>query len=89
MAAKRVHIILPDELVAEIDSLVGRRGRSRFIVSATSAEVRRQLQLKALEKAAGSWKDEHHPELKVGARRWVARMRRESEGRLSGDRRRR
>ncbi len=86
MGAKRTHIILPDELVAEIDSLVGRRGRSRFIVSAASAEVRRQLQLKALDKAAGSWKDEHHPELKIGARRWVARMRKESEARLSGDR---
>ena len=89
MSSKRAHIILPDELAAEIDSLVGPRGRSRFIVGAASAEVRRQIQLKALEKAAGSWKDEHHPELKAGARSWVARMRRESEGRLSGARRRR
>jgi len=73
---------LPDELATEIDGLVGRRGRSRFIVSAASAEVRRRLQLRALEKAAGSWKDRNHPELAGGARRWVSRIRRESEARL-------
>lgn len=84
MGGKRAHIILPDELADEIDRLVGPRGRSRFIVSAASAEVRRQSQLKALELAAGSWKDAHHPELKAGGRKWVARMRRENEGRRSG-----
>ncbi|MGD0075120.1 MAG: hypothetical protein ABSD31_12400 [Candidatus Binataceae bacterium] len=89
MGGKRAHIILPEELVAEIDSLVGQRGRSGFIVRAASAEVRRQLQLKALEKAAGSWKDRYHPELKAGARNWVARMRRESDERLLKDRGRR
>lgn len=48
MAGKRAHIIIPEELIAEIDNLVGRRGRSRFILSAAADEVRRQLQLKAL-----------------------------------------
>ena len=89
MGAKRAHIILPDELVADIDRLVGPRGRSRFIVAAASAEARRQLQLKALDKADGSWKDERHPELKEGARKWVAGIRRESEERLLSDRGRR
>jgi len=88
MGGKRAHIILPDELATEIDDLVGKRGRSRFIVGAASAEVRRRLQLKALEKAAGSWKDRNHPELKGGTRRWVSRMRRESEARLDRVRRR-
>ncbi|MGH7813072.1 MAG: hypothetical protein ACREQI_03615 [Candidatus Binataceae bacterium] len=47
-------------------------------------QAHRQLQLKALEKAAGSWKDEHHPEIKEGARKWVARLRSESDRRRSG-----
>ena len=88
MGGKRAHIILPDGLATEIDGLVGRRGRSRFIVNAASAEVRRRLQLKALEKAAGAWKDRNHPELKGGARSWVSRMRNESEARLDRVRRR-
>jgi hypothetical protein len=65
--------------------MVTNRGRSRFIVS---AEVRRERQLKALEIAAGSWKDRDHPELAGGAGRWVSRMRRESDGRLHRRRRR-
>ncbi len=54
--------------------------RSRSIVSAISTEARRRRQLRALAKAAGSWKDRDHPELKGGALRWVSWMRGKSEG---------
>ncbi len=83
MAGRRAHVILPEELVSEIDSPVGKRGRSRFIVSAAQAELRRQKQLAALRKAAGSWKDEDHPELKKGAVAWVRKLRHESDQRLT------
>ena len=82
MVGKRAHIYLPHELVAEIDVLVGKRGRSRFIASAASAEVRRQRQLMAIEKYAGAWREEDHPELKGGARKWIARLRAENEHRI-------
>ncbi len=75
--------MIPEELIEEIDSLVGRRGRTRFIISATEHEVRRQQQLKALEESAGSWKDKDHPELKGGSRAWVRKIRKEGEGRLT------
>ena len=88
MAGRRAHIILPEELVEEIDTLVGPRGRSRFIVEAASAEARRQRQLRALKEAAGSWKDVDHPELKGGARTWVRKIRKEGEKRLRKTRRR-
>ncbi|HVA81484.1 MAG TPA: hypothetical protein VNF29_11215 [Candidatus Binataceae bacterium] len=87
MGAKRTHIILPEELAAGIDAIVGQRGRSRFIVRAASDELRRQQQHRALEAAGGAWKDRDHPELARGARTWVARMRADSDQRLSRGRR--
>ncbi len=89
MGTIRAHILLPEELVGQIDRLVGRRGRSRFLVLAATNELRRQRQLAALQKAAGSWKDENHPELTRGAEKWVNRLRRESDKRLESRRRRR
>jgi hypothetical protein len=66
---------MPRELVAEIDALVGKRSRSRFLVDAASQELRRLRQLKALKRAAGSWSDQDHPELRSGAASWVRELR--------------
>ena len=44
--------------------------------------VGRQKSIKALEAAAGSWKDKDHPELKHGAAEWVDELRREDEKRF-------
>jgi hypothetical protein len=87
MAVRRAHVVIPEELVAEIDGLVGRRGRSSFLAQAAASEVKRLRQLKALREATGAWKDEDHPELKAGAARWVARIREEGEKRRTGRRR--
>jgi len=79
---KRTHIVLPVDLVAEIDKRVGKRARSRFLAHLAARELRRLRQLEALEKAAGSWKDEDHPELKDGSEAWVRKLRDEWEERL-------
>jgi hypothetical protein len=42
----------------------------------------RLRQLKAIEAAAGSWKDKDHPELQRGAAKWVDKLRREDEKRF-------
>jgi hypothetical protein len=89
MAVRRAHVVIPEELIAEIDGLVGRRGRSSFLARAAAAEVRRLRQLKTLREATGAWKDADHPELKGGAARWVARMRKEGEKRSPRTERRR
>ena len=78
MSTERIHIVFPCELVAAIDPIVGKRGRSRFITEAAWQEVKRREQLEALERAAGCWRDQDHPELKRGAARWVRQLRRES-----------
>jgi Arc/MetJ-type ribon-helix-helix transcriptional regulator len=79
MSTRRTHIIIPESLVNEIDRLVGKRGRSEFLTQAAEKELQRLQQIRALENLAGAWKDKDHPELKVGAARWVKELRKESD----------
>ena len=72
---RRAHIVIPEELAAEIDQIVGKRGRSQFLAEAARKELDRLRMLRALDSAAGAWKDADHPELQEGAARWVESMR--------------
>ena len=82
MITKRTHIVIAQQLVAEIDTVVGKRGRSAFLAQAAQKEVMRLRQLKALKAAAGSWKEKDHAELKQGAAQWVEKLRRQDEKRF-------
>lgn len=82
MSIKRTHIVIPQELVAEIDTIVGKRGRSAFLTQAAEKELMRLRQIRALGFAAGSWKDKDHPELKEGAAKWVKELRQEYDQRF-------
>ena len=83
MAHKRAHVFLPENLLAEIDQLVGQRGRSAFLAEIVSRAVQQRKLLAALREAKGSWKQENHPELEEESEPWVERLRRENEQRLS------
>src|ERR1017187_9004817 len=61
MDTKRTHIVIPQQLAVEIDTLVGKRDRSAFLTQAAEKELMRLRQIKALEGAAGAWKDKDHP----------------------------
>ena len=74
--------MIPEQLMKEIDDLVGGRQRSNFITQAAEKELTRLRQLRALDEVAGAWKDQDHPELKQGAAEWVRKLRRESERRF-------
>lgn len=82
MNAKRTHVVLSEQLVKDIDSVVGRRQRSRFLTEAAERELMRLRQLNALQAATGAWKDEDHPELKAGAASWVKKLRHQDEKRF-------
>jgi hypothetical protein len=82
MDTKRTHVVLSEQLVKEIDAVVGSRQRSSFISQAAEKELTRRRQLAALDAAAGAWKDKDHPELKQGAAQWVRKLRRENERRF-------
>lgn len=79
---RRAHVILPVDVVAEIDKLVGKRGRSAFLTEVAREEIQRRQQRIALLAATGAWKDEDHPEMKDGSAAWVRQMRTESEKRF-------
>ena len=79
---KRTHVVVPEELVKEIDRLSGKRKRSWFITQAVKKEIQRLNFLKAVKETAGTWNDEDHPEFKKGVENWVRRLRYEDEKRL-------
>jgi hypothetical protein len=79
MKAKRAHILLPQDLVNEIDSIVGPRGRSAFLVETAREAVRRRKLLRFLESDSPAWNDADHPELAQGAAAWVRELRQEGE----------
>jgi Arc/MetJ-type ribon-helix-helix transcriptional regulator len=79
---RRTHVVLADQLVKDIDTLVGSRQRSSFITQAAEKELMRLRQLKALDDVAGAWKDKDHPELAQGAAKWVKTLRQENERRF-------
>lgn len=56
----RVHVYLDEDLVAELDELVGDRGRSSFIEDAVRAQVDRERRWRAIWSAVGSVADGGH-----------------------------
>lgn len=79
----KAHLVFPEDLLQAIDRLVGKRGRSKFVVEATRKELKRIQLQKALEKAAGAWKDKDHPEIREkGTYQWVRELREEAENRF-------
>jgi hypothetical protein len=86
MNTKRAHVLLPEDLLREIDALVGPRGRSSFLVETAREEVRRQKLLHFLGGKDSAWKTKDHPELAGGAASWVRKLRTESEGRRATQR---
>ena len=86
MATKRAHVVLPEELVTQIDRIVGSRGRSSFLAELARREHKRRHLLEVFKNEEPIWKEEDHPELKDGAADWVSKIRAESEGRFSATR---
>jgi Arc/MetJ-type ribon-helix-helix transcriptional regulator len=79
---RRTHISLPENLIREIDALVGSRGRSAFLVETAREAVRRRKLLHFLEGEAPAWNESDHPELTGGSGAWIHRLRQENEKRI-------
>jgi hypothetical protein len=78
---RRTHVVLSDQLVKDIDILVGSRQRSVFITQAAEKELMRRRQLQALNQLV-PWNEKDHPELKQGAAKYVRKLRREYDQRF-------
>ncbi len=76
---KRANAVIPEDPLADIDALVGQRGRNAFLVEVLRQEVNRRRLLQFLSDPEPAWKDEDHPELKNGWETFVRCMRDEGE----------
>jgi|HubBroStandDraft_6_1064221.scaffolds.fasta_scaffold05749_4 hypothetical protein len=85
---QRAHIVIPGDLLQEIDALVGPRGRSAFLLETARQEVQRRKLLRFLESEQPAWRAEDHPELAGGAAAWVGQLRKHSERRRAAGKRR-
>jgi hypothetical protein len=72
---RRVHIVVPEELTAELDRMVGKRGRSALLAELIDREIRRRRFEEALEAAEGVFTEENSPHWKDPAK-WVHDLRR-------------
>jgi metal-responsive CopG/Arc/MetJ family transcriptional regulator len=59
----RTNLLLPKDLVDEVDHFAGERGRSRYVAEALRARLKRDRLREAIEQTAGAWKD--HPRWKT------------------------
>ena len=79
--AVRTHVVLPDDLVEEIDRIAGKRKRSEYIAEAIREKLNYDKLGKALEESAGILDPADYPEWstpeKVSA--WVRDLRRQSD----------
>jgi len=88
-STKRAHVVLPEELIHEIDKIVGARGRSAFLADVARREIKRRRLLELFRREQPIWKEADHPELKNGAATWVRKMRTQDERRFKSTRTRR
>ena len=81
MPNKRAHIVLPQDLIKDIDAEVGPRGRSAFLVEIAREGLRRRRLLRLLRSdepvIAG---DDNDP--REDSAKWVRDLRKESESRI-------
>lgn len=73
----RIHIVVPRDLVAEVDRLVGPRHRSEFVAEALEEKLRRSWLVHAAREVAGSLADVDIPgwETSEAASAWVQSLR--------------
>ena len=76
----RTNLLLPKDVVDEVDRVAGARGRSRYVTEALRAKLKRDRLRVAIERTAGVLRPEDYPEWssseKVAA--WVRARRAET-----------
>jgi hypothetical protein len=61
----KAHLVLPREILEQVDQIAGKRRRSLFIAQATQEKLERERFVKVLEETKGAWSDKNHPELRT------------------------
>jgi len=81
----RTHIVIPKDMVEEVDRLVGPRRRSEFIAEAVKEKLAHERLLQAALRIGGSLADVDTPgwETPESTVAWVRALRRENDKHLS------
>lgn len=84
---RRAHVVIPADLLREVDELVGARRRSEFFTEAAREKVARERLRVMAREMAGSLRDEPIPgwESPEAATAWVRALRTESDERAFPD----
>ena len=61
----KAHLVIPYNILEEVDQIAGKRKRSSFIAEATREKLERERFLKTLDETQGAWSDKNHPDLKT------------------------
>lgn len=83
----RTHIVLPKELVEDVDRVVGLRHRSEFVAEAVAEKLSRERLRRAAHRLGGTLANKDIPgwESTASAVEWVRTLRRESEESLTSE----
>lgn len=75
----RTNLVLPKELVDEVDQYAGPRGRSRYVAEALALRLRRDRLRRAIDAAAGALDPRDYPQWRTSEDvvAWVRERRRE------------
>jgi hypothetical protein len=60
----KAHLVIPQEILDEVDQVAGKRRRSLFIAQAAKEKLDRERFIRTLEETCGIWTDDRHPDLK-------------------------
>ena len=76
----RTNLLLPKELVDEVDHFAGERGRSRYVAEALRARLKRDRLQEVIEQTAGVLRPEDYPEWSTSEKvvEWVRARRSET-----------
>lgn len=74
----RTNLLLPRELVEEVDHFAGPRGRSRYVAEALTERLRRDRLRAAVAATAGAWRGHPRFPSSESVVEWVRERRRET-----------
>jgi metal-responsive CopG/Arc/MetJ family transcriptional regulator len=60
--AVRTNLLLPEDLVKQVDHFAGPRGRSRYVAEALRAKLKRDRFREVVDTTAGTWSAADYPE---------------------------
>jgi hypothetical protein len=60
----KAHLVIPQEILDEVDQVAGKRRRSLFIAQATKEKLDRERFIKTLDESHGIWTPDRHPDLR-------------------------